>query len=76
MANPSLLILPGDGIGPEVMAQVTRIIDWFGEKRDLAFDMTNTAPRCMMTRWPAPSKSTPCCWAPLAAQNTTTSTSP
>ena len=39
MANPSLLILPGDGIGPEVMAQVTRIIDWFGEKRDLAFDV-------------------------------------
>lgn len=40
MANPSLLILPGDGIGPEVMDQVSRIIDWFGEKRDLAFDVS------------------------------------
>jgi 3-isopropylmalate dehydrogenase len=40
MANPSLLILPGDGIGPEVMDQVTRIIDWFGEKRDLKFDVS------------------------------------
>ncbi|RLJ41406.1 3-isopropylmalate dehydrogenase [Litoreibacter meonggei] len=39
MSNPSILILPGDGIGPEVMAQVTRIIDWFGEKRDLKFDV-------------------------------------
>ncbi|WP_298259220.1 3-isopropylmalate dehydrogenase [uncultured Litoreibacter sp.] len=39
MSNPSILILPGDGIGPEVMAQVTRIIDWFGEKRDLTFDV-------------------------------------
>ncbi len=35
----SLLILPGDGIGPEVMAQVARVVDWFGAKRDLAFDV-------------------------------------
>ena len=27
MSNPSLLILPGDGIGPEVMAEVRKIID-------------------------------------------------
>lgn len=40
MANPSLLILPGDGIGPEVMDQVSRIIDWFGAKRDLQFDVS------------------------------------
>ncbi|MEP3347037.1 MAG: 3-isopropylmalate dehydrogenase [Litoreibacter sp.] len=39
MSNPSILILPGDGIGPEVMTQVMRIIDWFGEKRDLKFDV-------------------------------------
>ncbi|KIN62565.1 3-isopropylmalate dehydrogenase [Sulfitobacter noctilucicola] len=39
MANPTLLILAGDGIGPEVMNEVTRIIDWFGEKRDLKFDV-------------------------------------
>ena len=39
MANPSLLILPGDGIGPEVMDQVKRVIDWFGAKRGLAFDV-------------------------------------
>ncbi len=40
MANPTLLILPGDGIGPEVMAEVRRLIDWFGAKRGLAFDVT------------------------------------
>lgn len=40
MANPSLLILPGDGIGPEVMAQVERIIEWFGERRGLNFDVS------------------------------------
>ena len=40
MSNPSLLILAGDGIGPEVMGQVRRIIDWYGEKRDLKFDVS------------------------------------
>ncbi|MBV9532365.1 MAG: 3-isopropylmalate dehydrogenase, partial [Bradyrhizobium sp.] len=28
MAIPKLLLLPGDGIGPEVMAEVKRLIDW------------------------------------------------
>jgi 3-isopropylmalate dehydrogenase len=40
MTTPSLLILPGDGIGPEVMTEVRKIIDWFGAKRDLAFDVS------------------------------------
>ncbi len=40
MANPTLLILPGDGIGPEVMSEVTRVIDWFGAKRGLKFDVS------------------------------------
>jgi len=39
MTNPTLLILAGDGIGPEVMAEVRKIIDWYGEKRDLKFDV-------------------------------------
>ncbi|MCB1366636.1 MAG: 3-isopropylmalate dehydrogenase, partial [Rhodobacteraceae bacterium] len=40
MTNPSLLILPGDGIGPEVMAEVRKIIAWFGAKRGLNFDLS------------------------------------
>ncbi|MGD9916459.1 MAG: 3-isopropylmalate dehydrogenase [Paenirhodobacter sp.] len=40
MANPSLLILAGDGIGPEVMTEVKKIITWYGDKRGLAFDVT------------------------------------
>ncbi len=40
MPNPTLLILPGDGIGPEVMAEVRKIIDWYGAKRGLAFDVS------------------------------------
>ncbi|MAC79487.1 MAG: 3-isopropylmalate dehydrogenase [Rhodobacteraceae bacterium] len=40
MSNPSILILPGDGIGPEVMAEVRRVIDWYGTKRGLVFDVS------------------------------------
>ncbi len=40
MTNPTLLILAGDGIGPEVMAEVKRIIGWFGAKRGVTFDVT------------------------------------
>ncbi|MBV0913700.1 3-isopropylmalate dehydrogenase [Anianabacter salinae] len=37
MSNPSLLVLAGDGIGPEVMAEVVKIIGWYGDKRGLHF---------------------------------------
>ena len=40
MANPSILILAGDGIGPEVMGEVKKIIAWYGDKRGLAFDVS------------------------------------
>ncbi|MBV7379895.1 3-isopropylmalate dehydrogenase [Maritimibacter dapengensis] len=40
MSVGSILILPGDGIGPEVMAEVRRIIDWYADKRDLSFDVS------------------------------------
>src|SRR5450432_1101725 len=32
MATHNLLLLPGDGIGPEVMAEVKRVIDFFNRK--------------------------------------------
>src|SRR4029079_8956348 len=31
-----LLIIPGDGIGPEVIGQARRVLDWFVEHRALA----------------------------------------
>ncbi|QFT94889.1 3-isopropylmalate dehydrogenase [Roseovarius sp. THAF9] len=40
MSTPSLLILPGDGIGPEVMVEVRKVIDWFGSNRGMAFDVS------------------------------------
>ena len=38
-ANCNLLILPGDGIGPEVTAQALRIIDWLDANRGVGFDL-------------------------------------
>ena len=30
-----ILLLPGDGIGPEVVAEVKKIIEWFNKKKCL-----------------------------------------
>ncbi|MGH7067543.1 MAG: isocitrate/isopropylmalate family dehydrogenase, partial [Acetobacteraceae bacterium] len=38
-ANKKLLLLPGDGIGPEVMHEVRRVIDWMAHRRAVAFDL-------------------------------------
>jgi 3-isopropylmalate dehydrogenase len=38
-SNKTLLVLPGDGIGPEVMREVRRIIDWFDRRRALRFEL-------------------------------------
>ena len=38
MATHKLLLLPGDGIGPEVMAEVKRLIDWLNSKGIAKFE--------------------------------------
>jgi 3-isopropylmalate dehydrogenase len=38
-SNRNLLILPGDGIGPEVMNEVRKVIAWMGSKRAVGFDI-------------------------------------
>ena len=40
-ANKKLLVLPGDGVGPEVMREVVRVIDWMDRKRRASFDLTD-----------------------------------
>ncbi len=47
-ANKKLLLLPGDGIGPEVMHEVRRVIDWMARRRRATFELARTwsaAPR-------------------------------
>ena len=34
-----ILLLPGDGIGPEVVAEVKKIIEWFNKNKSLDFDI-------------------------------------
>ncbi|MFY9287521.1 MAG: 3-isopropylmalate dehydrogenase [Alphaproteobacteria bacterium] len=43
MIAKNILILPGDGIGPEVMAEVRRVMEWFKDKRKIAMEFTEDA---------------------------------
>ncbi len=38
-SNKKLLVLPGDGIGPEVMREVRRVMEWMDRRRAIAFDL-------------------------------------
>ncbi len=38
-ANRKVLMLPGDGIGPEVMTETRRVIDWFDKRLEVGFDL-------------------------------------
>lgn len=38
-SNRTMLMLPGDGIGPEVMGEVRRVIDWMDKRRHVSFDV-------------------------------------
>ena len=38
-SNKTLLVLPGDGIGPEVMGEVRRVIEWMDKRRAVGFDV-------------------------------------
>ena len=37
-SNKKILILPGDGIGIEVMNEVLNIIDWMAKNKSIEFD--------------------------------------
>src|SRR3546814_544767 len=38
-SNKKLLVLPGDGIGPEVVRETLRVVDWMAKKRSVSFDL-------------------------------------
>lgn len=39
-SNKKLMVLAGDGIGPEVMTATFKVMDWFAKHRSLSFDVT------------------------------------
>ena len=43
MSNKKILILPGDGIGNEVMSEVLKIIDWMENLKPLKKAIKSTA---------------------------------
>ncbi len=38
--NKKLLVLPGDGIGPEVMREAGRVVGWLSRRRGINFDIS------------------------------------
>ena len=40
MRNKKILVLPGDGIGREVMKEVLNIINWLSKTRSISFDIS------------------------------------
>jgi len=40
MSNKKLLVLPGDGIGVEVMDEVIKLINWMAQNKSISFDVT------------------------------------
>jgi len=36
-----LVVIPGDGIGPEIIGEATRVVEWFDRKRGLGFDIVH-----------------------------------
>jgi 3-isopropylmalate dehydrogenase len=38
-SNKKLLVLAGDGIGPEVVRETLRVVDWLAKKRSVSFDV-------------------------------------
>ena len=39
MSAKKILILAGDCIGPEVMSQARRVLEWFNETGEASFEM-------------------------------------
>jgi len=42
-SNRKILVLPGDGIGPEIMREVLRVVEFFDRRRIASFDISEDA---------------------------------
>ena len=48
-ANRKVMVLPGDGIGNEVMQANMKLIDWLAKHRSIGFDIS-----CLLYTSPSP----------------------
>ena len=37
LSNKTLMVLPGDGVGPEVVKETLRVVDWLAENKSINF---------------------------------------
>ena len=42
MSNKKILLLPGDGIGTEVMDEVIKVMEWMAKNKSISFDVTES----------------------------------
>ena len=38
-SNRTLMVLPGDGVGPEVIKETLRVVDWFAKNKSISFNL-------------------------------------
>ena len=38
-SNRTLMVLPGDGVGPEVVNETLRVVDWLGKNKNISFNI-------------------------------------
>ena len=38
-SNRTLMILPGDGVGPEVVKETLRVVDWLAKNKTISFNI-------------------------------------
>ena len=39
LSNKTLMVLPGDGVGPEVVKETLRVVDWLAENKSINFNI-------------------------------------
>ena len=73
--SKQILILPGDGIGPEIMAEAVKVLEAVNRDHDLGFELVHddlggaAIDRCGVPL----ADETLCCWAPWAVPSGTSS---
>ena len=50
-SNRTLMVLPGDGVGPEVIKETLRVVDWFAKNKSINF---NIKEGCLLYTSPSP----------------------
>jgi 3-isopropylmalate dehydrogenase len=38
-SNRTLMVLPGDGVGPEVVKETLRVVDWLAKNKSISFNI-------------------------------------